>query len=311
MNHLLKLYFYWLGCLLAAPLALAQTSWKGTSSTAWGTAANWTAGVPTASVDAIIGDANFTGANAPTITKAAACKSLTLGTGTKASTLTVSRGALTISGNLTIGPNGTLNHTWTKAITFTGNWTNSGVYSGYSTQNKSSPVVFAGSAQVVGGTAATTFQALTLNAGSTTTLAANLTVNKKLIINGTLDPGEGAGFIVSGAGTFTVGSGGKLLVRATTFAGNYSISGTKTLTAGYTVDYTASGNQTVDSSLAYSTLRISGGGVKTLAGSLTALNATTATAGILEVAAGTLDLAGFTANRGTTAAGGTLSLRLS
>ena len=35
--------------------ALAQTSWKGTTSTSWSTAANWTAGIPTSALDAIIG----------------------------------------------------------------------------------------------------------------------------------------------------------------------------------------------------------------------------------------------------------------
>jgi len=44
------------------------TSWRGTTSTDWSGAANWTAGVPTSAVDAIIGDVNFTGANQPSIT---------------------------------------------------------------------------------------------------------------------------------------------------------------------------------------------------------------------------------------------------
>ena len=55
-------------------------------------------------------------------------------------------------------------------------------------------------------------------------------------------------------------------------------------------------------------MRISGGLIKTLAGNLPALNSTTANAGSVVVVAGTLDLASFTANRGTTVAGGTFSV---
>ena len=48
--------------------AFAQTSWKGTSSTSWNNAANWTAGVPTSALDAIVGDAIFTWQNQPSLT---------------------------------------------------------------------------------------------------------------------------------------------------------------------------------------------------------------------------------------------------
>src|SRR5258706_3345757 len=44
-------------CLIALSLhaLIAQTSWKGTTSTSWSIASNWTNVVPTANVDAIIG----------------------------------------------------------------------------------------------------------------------------------------------------------------------------------------------------------------------------------------------------------------
>ena len=117
---------------LALVLGAAQaatTSWKGTSSTAWATAANWTAGVPNATVDAIIGDVSYTGSFVPEITKAASCKSLTLGTNTTPPrSLTITRGGITVSGNITIGTSGTLPHSFSKAISLTGNWTNSGTY---------------------------------------------------------------------------------------------------------------------------------------------------------------------------------------
>ncbi|MEI7732972.1 MAG: hypothetical protein WCO56_25595 [Verrucomicrobiota bacterium] len=292
--------------LLMASLGHAQTSWKGTSSTAWATAANWTAGVPTASLDAIIGDANFTGPNQPNISATSVCRSLTLGTGTIASTLTISRG-LTVSGNITIGANGRISHTstsTTRVISLTGNWSNSGIYVGSSS---SSTVTFSGTSQTLAGSVPTGFRRLVINASSTTTLAGNISVTNTLSLSGTLDPGAGAGWGVSGAGTLSVANGGKLLVRASAFTGNYSLSGTKTLSAGSTVDYAASGNQTV-TNLTYSTLRISGSGVKTLIANLPALVSSSATAGNLDIAAGTLDLATFTASRGTTVAGGTVSV---
>ncbi|HSB92029.1 MAG TPA: hypothetical protein VLC28_02880, partial [Flavitalea sp.] len=65
-----KCVYAFLACLcilLTFQSAVAQTSWKGTVSTNWTTAGNWSAGVPTANVDVIIGDANFTGSNQPTV----------------------------------------------------------------------------------------------------------------------------------------------------------------------------------------------------------------------------------------------------
>src|SRR5438093_874973 len=85
-------------------MALAQTSWKGTANSDWSNPGNWTAGVPSATVDAIIGDASFTGGNQPNLSTKSACKSLTIGAGSKASTLRVNK-SFTVSGNLTIGPN--------------------------------------------------------------------------------------------------------------------------------------------------------------------------------------------------------------
>jgi len=292
--------------MLITTSVLAQTSWKGTSSTAWATAANWSAGVPTASLDAVIGDTNFTGANQPNISSTAVCKSLTLGTGTKASTLTVSQ-PLTVSGNITIGPNGKISHTASRTsrpIILTGNWTNSGSYAGSS---GSSSVTFSGTTQFIGGSTPTGFRILNIGVGSTTTLGSNVSATNALSVSGTLDPGTGSGFSVSGAGTLSVASGGYLLVRATTFSGNYALTGTKTLSAGSTVNYTASGNQTV-TNLTYSTLLVSGSGVKTLATNLPALTSSSATYGNINVSAATLDLSMFTANRGTTTAGGTFTV---
>jgi len=306
MKRFLILSFFAL--FLAQMAAYAQTtSWRGTTSTHWRAASNWIAGVPTSTVDAIIGDANFTGANQPSISSAKSfCKSLTIGTGVKVSTLTVGH-ALNVLGNITIGANGTIDHRTSQAISLRGDWNNSGTYLG--NQNRAT-ITFSGTTQTLNGT--TTFRRLLINAGSTTTLNANITIGNQIKISGKLDPGSSPTFTVSGNAKMAVLSGGTLLVRASTFAGNYPINGQKSLAASSTVDYASSSiNQTVANNLTYGTLRISGALTKTLAGNLPALNGTAATSGNIIVVAGTLDLAAFSADRATgggTTTGGTVSV---
>src|SRR5438445_12173755 len=85
------------------------TSWKGTVSRDWSKAGNWTAGVPTATVDVIIGDASFTGANQPDLSASSFCKSLTIGTGSKVAPLKVDQ-TMTVSGDVVLGRKWTINH---------------------------------------------------------------------------------------------------------------------------------------------------------------------------------------------------------
>ena len=273
-------------------LVIGQTSWKGTSSTDWSKASNWTNGVPTSSIDAIIGDANFTGANQPRLTSGASyCKSLTIGSGVKVSALAVAK-ALTVSGNITIGANGSSTHTG-KNILLTGNWNNSGAYSA----NASATVTCGGTNQSLSG--ATTFRSLTINSGSVTALHVNISVAHQLTVNGVLDPGDSPTFTISGSGSLIVGRSGKILVQAATLSGNYNLS--VNLNNASTVEYaSASINQTVSNAPSYGNLTISGGTTKTLAGNLSAIG------GSLSIVAGTLDLSTFSADRGSL--GGALTL---
>ncbi|SHN28958.1 hypothetical protein [Chitinophaga sp. CF418] len=304
-KQFIRVCFALLILLSCLPVVLwAQTSWKGTVSIAWDNAANWTAGIPTATVDAVIGDASFTGSFQPTISASASCNSLTLVTSAQNPVLTLSKG-LTVDGNLTINSGCTISH---KGVTLTvkGNWTNNGTYT---TTNNNSKVIMGGTTQTIGGSATTAFRRLTIAAGSTVTQNVNFSVAGIFTVTGTFIPSESTTPIVSGAGTTTVSATGTLRVNASTFAGNYTISGAFTFTAGSTVDYSATLiNQTVRNDLTYSTLRISGALVKTLGGNLNALNSSTSAAGRINVAAGTLDLSTFTANRGTTVAGGTFTV---
>jgi fibronectin-binding autotransporter adhesin len=99
-NKLLHAVIVIIALFSSIHLAAQTTSWKGTVSTSWSTAGNWTNGVPTAALDAVIGDVNFTGSYMPTIGAKSFCKSLIVG-GSVAATLSFSR-SLTVSGDVTI-----------------------------------------------------------------------------------------------------------------------------------------------------------------------------------------------------------------
>lgn len=281
----------------------SQTSWKGTTSSVWATASNWTAGVPSSTVDAIIGDANFTGSFQPSLTSGSpVCKSLTIGAETKASTLTIGRN-LTVYGNVTIGTNGTIVHSSSRIISLKGNWVNSGVYNAIIS---TAGVTFSGTAQSI--TGATTFRTLTINSGSVVTLNNNIVVNTKLSVSGTFDPTES--YSVTGTGALTVNSTGTIRIKSTNFTTNYGISGLVTFSGTGTANYASSIlNQNVSNSYTYGYLRISGGTTKTLAGNLPALSALTTSSGRIYIDAGILDMLTYTANRSL--AGGIITIAAS
>lgn len=290
---------YALICAIFLITALqAQTSWKGTTSTSWSNSANWTAGIPNSGVDAIIGDANFTGSFQPSLTSGTGyCRSLTIGNGSVSSTLSVARN-LNCYGDLIIGANGSvLQNSNNRIITVRGNWTNNGTYSATAT---GTGVTFSGTPITISGT--TTFRAITINYGANVTLAANIAVTTSVSISGTLDPST---FTVSGAGSIAVNSTGILMVKAATFAGNYASTGGFTFSGTSTVNYASSTlNQTISAAHAYGYLRISGGTTKSLTADLPALISGTNTSGRIYVDAGTFDLQSYTCNRGTSVAGG-------
>lgn len=291
-THLLIVTF----CLFVPITIMGQTSWKGTVSTAWNEAGNWTAGVPTSTSTVVIGDGSFTGSFQPTVNMPASCKSLTLTSGT----LTQNK-SLYVGGNLTISTGATLTHN-TGPLTVSGNFVRNGTY----TAATGATVLLSGISATI--TGSTTFSNLTILAGSSVSISNNITVNNAFVVNGTFTPVENTTpYLVSGTGTLNVGANGTLKVNAATFGANYGLSGAITLAAGSIVEYSATTiAQSVSAAPTYSTLKISGSTVKTLLGNLNALNSTTAYAGRIDVTAGTLDLSTFTANRGTTVPGGWL-----
>jgi fibronectin-binding autotransporter adhesin len=283
-----------ISCLLNSGIGIAQsTSWTGNSNSNWRTDTNWTNGAPDESKHVIIGDASFTGSNQPELKQGGAgkCKSLTIGNGAKISALTISQG-LTIYGNIFIGANGIVNDDKGN-LNIEGDWHNSGVYDA---NNSKRTVYFAGSSQIISGNSVTDFGRLYINAGSFVSLGQDISISDFIDIRGTLNPGDNT---VSGNGNITIGSQGVLLVMAATIGGNYTITGSINATQNTSViDYASStNNQSIDNTINYRILKISGGTVKSLIGNTTIDQN-------LFVAAGTLDLLNFTANR--TASGGSM-----
>ncbi|MEO7265316.1 MAG: T9SS type A sorting domain-containing protein [Ferruginibacter sp.] len=286
-------------CIFISGIVLAQTSWKGTTNTSWAEPTNWTNGVPTSSVDAILGNASFTGANQPAVNNVGSCKSLTIG-GTVTTTLTINKN-LSVSGALLINSGNTVYEN-KASFSVNGNWTNNGTFTAAGTN---SSVIFGGTSQTIGGSSSTAFRKLTINSGSSVTLASNISCSGAgayIYVYGTLNPGESPTYQVTAAPTFNIYSTATLKVNAATIAGNY-VPGVS-LFAGCIVEYSSTTvNQTVDART-YSTLKISGNNIynKTAGGNIT-LNNSSSTDGNVYITSGILDLSTYTCNRSTTGGG--------
>ena len=283
--------------LLSVAVLFAQsTSWKGTTSTSWTTSANWTNGVPTSTSDVVIGDANFTGGSDPTLSSTVTVNSLTLGS-TNSPFLTLNnKGTLTVNGNVSIAAGATIDQN-RRAFTVKGNWTNNGTYS---TSSNNAPIVFAGTSQTISGTPVSQlFRKITINAGTTVTLASNITINSTFTVNGTLDP---ALFKVTNSGTAQFNNGSYLYIKASVLnGGSGNFSANPTFSAGSTVEFAGSTAQTVTTSaITLSNVIISNSTTVTLGANIT-INS-----GDVQVDAGTLDLSTFTLSR--SAAGGLFTL---
>ena len=103
---------------------------------------------------------------------------------------------------------------------------------------------------------------------------------------------------------------GTLQVRAAQFTNNYPTTNTITIGTTCTVEYAATNSdQFISPRFTYGTLRISGTNTtKFLTTNLPIFAATTATVGNLYIASGILDLGTNLLNRGSTVAGGTLTI---
>lgn len=176
----MKKYFSLIIILLftfIADFAYGQTSWTGSTSQDWSDPQNWTNGVPDNSLDAIIGDVNFTGENQPVLSSNSVCKSLSIG-GATASILTNNTFNLLVSENFSNYSNGTLNLIAANLIVY-GDWLNNGVLN----DDSDSDIIFAGESQTVGGTSSV-FKNVTVNDRSIIILTSNIIVSGLLNIAG-------------------------------------------------------------------------------------------------------------------------------
>ena len=189
-------------------------------------------------------------------------------------TFNMNNSTMNVSGDLTIGPGPIVGSTFngnSGTVNIQGNFVLNAGGSPSTTLNAgTSTFNFNGtSAQSISnGTSITFFNLTDSNTTNPLTLNNSLAVNNTLNVNGLnaiLSPVAGA--VISGTGTLT-GTG---TARASRIAGTpdflnqYTITN-KTLT-NLTIDYNGTTNQTVNNTPAYSDLRISGSGIKTLQGS--------------------------------------------
>lgn len=188
-------------------LTAQSTSWTGAADTTWHNAANWTSGIPSQTVDAIIGDVNFTGNNEPTINASASCRDLVINLGRTLTVVTsnemqvagslvndgmISSDSLNINfvGTCTLDGNGTAtyttfkvaagaNITLNKPVVIRGDFTVDGTFSA-----GGNTITFSGtSAAAVRGTGTISLANVVLNKpGASLTLQAPATITGSLTL---------------------------------------------------------------------------------------------------------------------------------
>ncbi len=212
---------------------VVATQWTGGTSSDWGTASNWTSGVPTASDDAVIPDVS----RDPIVTGTQVARNVTIQSG---GLVTVATGAtLDLAGSVT--NTGILTLSGTAQLDVGGDFVNSGVLNA-----NTSTITFNGPTNqtiTTGGTASgKRFNDVTIDkSGGSAILAGNMDVNGDLTITtGTLDVGA-ANYSITVAGDWS---------NSATFQAN---SGTVTLdgTSAQSIDNGSAGsfyNLTVASS---------------------------------------------------------------
>jgi hypothetical protein len=257
--------------LFCSSILFSQTAWRGTTSTAWNTATNWTAGVPTAASTVTVGDANFTGANQPTISSAVTIASLTFNS-TKASTLTLGAGgSLNVTGN--VGGTWTANRTHTISIGTQSMTVNGSCTMGNAASNRYriNITISTGTMTILG--------SLTINTGSTFTNSSTGILN--------------IGANLTGAGTLTCSAAGNIFI-----GGNNTSTGTFNRGTS-TVTYNGIAGQTVRASTYYNLTINKTAGTATLAGNTTSSGTLTVSQGTLSIGASTLTASGNLAVNGT------------
>ena len=294
MHKKIGILFLYLSFSVA--LFAQTTSWTGRLNEQWDDAENWTMGVPTDSVVAVLGDSCFTGGFEPIVSSSSRCKALLLDSLVPL-TLTVAN-ELFVQGDLYIvSVHDSLRHTAAK-LTVRGNWFNKGVY--LPAMGSSAKVAFGGVVQSLSGSGTNAFNLLHVNGGSQLNLHTSITA-KKVSLNGIFMPCNTSAPLLT-ADSILVNTTGELWVSASSFAQNYS--SIPICVPGAVVCYHADSNQVVESGICYATLKLSGRGVKRLEADLLPLLSSELLAGRIYVNQGVFDLGLFRADRGTDVPGG-------
>jgi hypothetical protein len=194
---------------------------------------------------------------------------------TSGSGTTTLGGAVIITGSVTIG-SGTTLAAGTNTLSVAGDWINNGAFTTGATT-----VTFNGTTtQTIGGSVSTGFSTLSItNATGAVVVSTNTNVSVALTLGtgATLTPDAGVVFnnavaagTISATGAATINV--TRILSAPDYQSQYKFN-TNTLT-NITTNYSGAGNQTINLGVNYSSLIISGSGIKTFSAAVTATNVT-------------------------------------
>ena len=273
--------------IVTVGIACTGGTWLGTTSTDWNTASNWCNGsVPTAATNVTIPS----GGNQPTISGAAVCNNITIGSG---ATLTIGAtgilsvsGAITKTGTLTLSTGSTVNYAGgTQTVLDV-------AYSNLTISGSGTKTWTLASTRTIGGN-------FTIAAGTTLTIASGRgpTVTGTTSVSGTLSLGISTSRTSTFNGDIIINSGGTwtgTTASPFTIAGNLQNNGTFTgSSAANTGIYTFSGTgKTISGTgtinIPYATIN----GTITNNGTLTVSTALAGTGGLTQGTTGVLNIGG-------------------
>jgi hypothetical protein len=258
--------FLFLSCIIV-PALYSQTAWRGTISTNWNTAGNWSAGVPTSTSAVIIGDVSFT--YQPSISSADTVASLTFQSAQVCTLTIASGGSLNVTGNVSGSWSSNRTHLiaiGAQSVTIGGNFTTA------ESNNRRINTTISTGTMTIGGS-------LALNNRSIFTISSSGILN--------------VGTNLSGDGTFTSSAAGKLFI-----GGNNTSTGTFNRGTG-TVTYNGTNAQTVRATTYYNLTIAKSAQTATLAGTTTVNGNLTISSGTLAASTYAMTIRGNFINSGT------------
>ncbi len=266
------------------------TSWTGAVSTAWSLPLNWTNGVPTASVDAVIDNATFGYTQDPTL-DASSLKCGTLSIDNAAILNGASGDTLTITGAL--NGTGTLN-AGASVYILSGSMTVSTFTAGTST------VILNGTTQSINGY---TFYNLIISSGITSA-ANSIVIGGSFLINTGAEFTPAASATVTGTGS--IGGSGTIDVTNIATGDNFGNQyGTTTLSlANLVISYSGTSSQEIDAN-SFGNLTINNSSGVSATGTITLSGNLNLASGTLSAGSQTIQVAGNITGTGSNFSAGT------